>query len=307
MSILIATLMVLASGPQEISAADKKKTEQLRLAVEKAPEDAAANLAFGKHLCFAMGNWAEGLPVMAKGGDDGFAHMARKDLEPKENAMFSIEVADMWLSLEKANKQLGPRLRERALFHFSEAWPKINDPVWKDKTRERVLAVQRTGKPSPNLGPYPAKGWFPLNPKCNAGIDSEFVRSGSVAIKLIPPADPGPSGMAWFRTDDIPVAAAQKYKASCWVLTDGTEKGADQLCIAFLDAGDKVLSSTGPRAMIDRPIWSKLEVEGVVPEKAAKLRFGFNRGSRQGRVFVDDMSFILEGREILKNGSFEQK
>jgi len=305
---MVMTLaLALLLGPQDLSPAEKKKGEQLRLAVEKTPDDAAANLALGKHLCFVAGNWAEGLPFMAKGGDDGFAHVARKDLEPKESALFSIEVADLWLLLEKPNKQLGPRLRERALFHFGEAWPKLTDPVWKDKTRERVLAIQRTGKPSANLGPYPAKGWFPLNAKCNAGIDSEFVRSGTVAIKLIPPADPGASGMAWFRTDDIPVAVGQKYKASCWVLTDGTEKGADLMCIAFLDVGDKVLSSTGPHAMIDRPIWSKLEVEGVVPEKAAKLRFGFNRGSRQGRVFVDDMSFVVEGREILKNGSFEAK
>lgn len=304
----MAILLLLAlAGPQDVSPADRKKLEAARAAVEKAPDEPKANLELGRILCLFMGEWAEGLPFLAKGGDKSFAPIAEKDLQPRATVEDSLAMADEWLKLAKVQKQYAARLQERALFHYAEAWPKMDPGPSKEAMRERVLALQRRGPESKALGPYPSKGWFPLNPKCNAGIDSEFARSGRQAIKLLPPADPGPSAMAWFRTDATQCAPGQKIVARCWVLSNLTDGGNDHMALAFFDAADKLISTKGPRALKDLPIWSKLELQMEVPANAVRFQVGFNRVARQGAVFVDDFSLTVDGREILTNGSFELK
>jgi hypothetical protein len=302
----VALLLALA-GPQEVSPAIKKRIEAARAAVEKKPDDSTAKLALGKVLCFEAGEWTEGLPLLSQGGDKTYAPVAEQDLAPKASVEDSLAAADAWLKLAKVQKPVAQACTERALFHYAEAWPKMEAGPAKEAMRERVLMLQRTGKPSAQLGPYPSKGWFPLNPKCNAGVDSEFVRTGRQAVKLLPPADTGPSGMSWFRTEATPCAPGQKIVARCWVLTHLTEGGNDHMALAFFDAADKSISTSGPRALKDRPFWSKLEVQVEAPANAVRFQVGFNRMSKQGVIFVDDFSLTLEGREALTNGSFELK
>jgi hypothetical protein len=304
---LTAALILALTGPQDVSPAIKKRIEAARAAVEKKPDDATAKLALGKLLCFDAGEWAEGLPLLAQGGDKTYAPVAELDATPKASVDDSLAAADAWLKLAKAQKPVAQACTDRALFHYAEAWPKMDAGPAKEAMRERVLALQRRGTESKVLGPYPSKGWFPLNPKCHAGVDSEYARTGRFAVKLISPADPAPSAMAWFRTEATPCAPGQKIVARCWVLTNLTDSGNDHLALAFFDAADKAVSTSGPRALKDRPFWTKLEIQAEVPANAARFQVGFNRMAKQGVVFVDDFSLSLDGREILTNGSFELK
>lgn len=309
MKTLIAILLLALpcwAGPQEISAADKKKAGDLRAAVDKAPDDAGANLALGKLLCFTAGDWKEGLPFLAKGGDDPFAQVARKDLEPKENALFSIEVADGWLLLEQKNKPLQARIRERALFHFAEAWPKLNDPVWKDKTRERLRTLQQKGQESKTLGPSPAN-WAPAG--TSGGVDRQYAHSGQSSFKIpgteVTKKGPG----AGISSEQFPCAAGAKIKYSCWVLSTGTET-FDELRVKCRNAkqgAGEHLAMVAVKSTPDLPLWIRIDGETTAPEGTHSVEISFKRGGTGvGTVFLDDVSLLVDGKELLKNGAFEK-
>ncbi len=301
---LTILLALVLAGPQDLSPADKKKGEQLRAAVEKAPEDPAANLALGKHLCFVAGEWADGLPFLTKGGDKDFAPVAEKDLGPKDNALFTIEVADMWLLLEKKHKPFAARIRERALFHFAEAWPKISDQVWKDKVRERLRTLQAKGPESKTLGPAPAN-WAPTSP--SAGIDRQYARSGQAALK-IPAADPAKKSAGGLSSEQFPCPPGAKIKYSAWVLTSGTES-FDELRVKCRNAKQGVgehLAMVTVKASPDLPIWTKVEGELTAPDGTFSVEISFKKGNPAGTVFLDDLSLTVDGRELLKNGGFER-
>jgi hypothetical protein len=293
-------------GPQELSPAEKKKLFELRLAVEKSPEDAAANLALGKFLCFVIGNWNEGLPILAKGGDDQFAHTARRDLEPKENALFSIEVADMWLLLEGKNRPIAARIRERVLFHFAEAWPKISDPVWKDKTRERLRTLQQKGPESKTTGPAPAN-WSAVN--ASLGGDRQYARTGATSLKIAPPDPSKKNFQGGLCSELMPCAAGAKIKFSGWVMTGGAD-GIDELRIKLRNAkqsGGEQLAIVAVKTSPDLPYWVKVEGETTAPEGTNNVEISFKRTpNATGFVFLDDFSVTADGKELLKNGSFEK-
>jgi hypothetical protein len=300
---ILGLALALLAPPQDLSPALQKKIAAAKAAVEKAPEDAKANLELGKLLCFDAGDFAAGLPHLAKGADETFAPVAVKDLAGG-NHLERVEVGDLWFTLSKKQKPIAARCTDRALACYGEAWPKL-DETWRAKMRERLATIQRKGPESKVLGPYPTNGWFNTGAKVNSGLDQELARTGKFSMKLLAPADPAPTAVASFRTDTFPCSAGQKYTFSGWVLTELTESGGDGLSIAFLDAQDKFAGVFATKALQDLPFWTQLSTEGVVPERAVKVRVGMVRSSRQGRMFGDDLSFKLDGKELLTNGSFE--
>jgi hypothetical protein len=300
MTILLAILLL---GPQDLSPAEKKKLFELRLAVEKSPEDTAANLALGKHLCFVAGEWSDGLPFLAKGGDKDFAPVAEKDLGPKDNALFSIEVADMWLLLEKKHKPFAARIRERAMYHFAEAWPKISDQVWKDKTRERLRTLQQKGPESKTMGPASAN-WSAVG--IPSGVDRQYARSGMSSLK-IPAPDPAKKvAVAGVCSDLIPCQPGAKIKFSGWVLSSGTE-AIDELRVKLCNSKSQILSVVTVKSTPDLPIWTKIDGEATAPDGTHNVEISFKRGANGGGViFLDDLSLTVDGKEVLKNGGFEK-
>jgi hypothetical protein len=75
------------------------KVEQLRRAVETAPDDAGANLRYGKILCFERGEWSKGLPHLAKGSDSNLAKLAESELLTPEEPEEQVKLADAWWDL----------------------------------------------------------------------------------------------------------------------------------------------------------------------------------------------------------------
>lgn len=63
------------------------------------PDDAEANLATGKYLCFVQDSWDSGLPRLAKGSDAGLAALAQASLlNPSQVAEQSV-LANQWWEL----------------------------------------------------------------------------------------------------------------------------------------------------------------------------------------------------------------
>lgn len=89
----------------------KVKSAAARL--QTAPHDADANLQYGRYLCFAVGDWARGLPHLAKGSDAALKELAQRDLAGPQKAEQQLELADDWYSLSESQEELRP-CRQRA-------------------------------------------------------------------------------------------------------------------------------------------------------------------------------------------------
>ena len=88
----------------------------------KNPTDPAANLAAGRHLCFAKGDWDRGLPMLVLGNNAELKAVATKDLAGANSAVGRAVLGDDWWAL--AEKELGPErdtLRVRAGFWYRQA------------------------------------------------------------------------------------------------------------------------------------------------------------------------------------------
>ncbi len=112
-------------------AASGRRVSQLREAFELAkaardslaskPDDGPANLAWGRYLCFYKGDWALGLPYLAKGSDAELASLAKRDLDQPRDIELLEKVGDDWWALGEKEKEKDPvktNIRARA----AEAW-----------------------------------------------------------------------------------------------------------------------------------------------------------------------------------------
>ncbi len=88
------------------------------------PDDADANLAVGRFLCFAKGDWKNGLLFLAHGGDNPLKRAAARDLETPTEAEGQKTVADGWWELgEQADAAAKDAMRSRACFWYGQAAP----------------------------------------------------------------------------------------------------------------------------------------------------------------------------------------
>ncbi len=303
---LLLILAMLAGG-QDISPTVKKKLDVARAALEKSPEDPKANLDLGKLLCFDLGEWAEGLPLLAKGGDKEWAAAVEKDLGPKPTVFHSVEAADAWFTLSAKNKPLASQLKARAMVHYAEAWPKTEAGPTREIVRGKLKAIQSKGPESRALGAFPAGSWTGNN---RAGLDREFAYSGAASVKVLS-GDPKVKGPQSFFTADILCAPGAKVTFSCWTLTSGGESGMGRVHLKFRDAKQGAGEHLAMHTIAvnpDLPIWTKQELEVMAPAGTVRAEIAFGFGPVVGgSAWVDDFSLKCDGREQLKNWSFDGK
>jgi len=75
------------------------EVEAARETLREKPDDAGANLTVGRYLCFAKGDWQQGLPCLAKGGDAGLSRAAQEDLKAPQDPAVQLKLADAWWDL----------------------------------------------------------------------------------------------------------------------------------------------------------------------------------------------------------------
>jgi hypothetical protein len=121
-------LLLKAAGALKLRVAEQAsldgKITPLRAKLAESPDDPQANLELGQLLCFTAGNWREGLPYLAKGGDATLAAVAAAELAAGERVdpKVAVALADAWCDC--AQKQRGPlrmAAENRALDHYTAA------------------------------------------------------------------------------------------------------------------------------------------------------------------------------------------
>jgi formylglycine-generating enzyme required for sulfatase activity len=78
------------------------------------PDDPAANLAYGKFLCFAKGDWHRGLPHLARSQDAALVKLAARDFEESTKPDEQLAVADAWWEAADAEPMAA---RKNVLLH----------------------------------------------------------------------------------------------------------------------------------------------------------------------------------------------
>lgn len=101
-----------------------------RQTLETKPEDPEANLAVGRHECFAAGDWDSGLVKLSKGSDAALKALAFRDLASPEGADDRSKVGDAWWDLaEQQSPSVRLKMRERARVWYERARPELAGPA----------------------------------------------------------------------------------------------------------------------------------------------------------------------------------
>lgn len=125
-------LMTRARAQRSDVSRIQKEHNKLKTARKKLlenPDDPDANLRVGRFLCIVKGDWAGGLPLLAKGGDPALASLAQKELEDPSEAAARADLGDGWWNLSQDQKEaLREHLRQRAVYWYKKALPELSGP-----------------------------------------------------------------------------------------------------------------------------------------------------------------------------------
>jgi hypothetical protein len=104
------------------AANDREAGKRLIADWMKDPENAGTNFAYGKHLCFRLGQWTEGLPRLLKGDDPTLKDLAKKDQASPKDGKSQLDLAVAWRDYaDKADDMIKPGALLRAKFWYDQA------------------------------------------------------------------------------------------------------------------------------------------------------------------------------------------
>jgi hypothetical protein len=90
----------------EAAAQEWGPVERARQTLATAPDDPAAAAVDGRYRCLTLGDWQQGLPLVAKGNDQTLAAAAVKDLGGASGEVTATTIGDMWYDLAQSDPKL---------------------------------------------------------------------------------------------------------------------------------------------------------------------------------------------------------
>lgn len=107
--------------------------------LEQEPTNPEANLALGRFRCLRKGDWSNGLPILAAGGDAPLAVLAARELG---SAAPAVELADGWWNLAESDQEgHKEQLRIHAARWYAKALPTLDGPA-KVVAQSRINGTQ---------------------------------------------------------------------------------------------------------------------------------------------------------------------
>jgi hypothetical protein len=273
------------------------------------PDDPSANLTAGKYQVFVLGDYQFGLPHLAKGSDKTLAALAQKELDEKNTATPELQVGmgDEWVLAAKKFPALTTQFYDRASEWYAKAWPGLSD-LWKMKVREQgaKLAIPKVkGQPRKGLpSGWEYDGGVSGKP---AEVDNSISHSGAYSIKLSPGAKEVAGSGSAVRSSPIQIFG-EFIEVSAFVRTNETENPKDGMTLwMFNDTDRNPIEQKTILFKTDIPFWRKLYIKSKIPANAVIAQIHAGTLSRNGNVWIDDLSIKVDGKEIAKNGSVEEK
>ena len=220
--------------------------------------------------------------------------------EKAENGPSKVEVGDEFTKLMGKFPKRRIELLDAASLWYGKAWPDLDD-AWKGKLRDRLARLY-----APNQAGKPATldGWGGvLGAAAKIEVVGQRVHSGAFALRFTP-KNLKLGTIA--SSKPVAVQAGKKLEVSAWVLSDGTDGLSDGLKFVIRDQKDGFSWTCGEKIKSDSPVWVRISGETVLPEGSTSAEVQISFDSKAGVMYVDDLSINLDGKELLKTGSFEE-
>ena len=99
-----AQIKAMRDGQQE-----SVKVIEARNLLKSNPDDAGANAAVGRYVCFFKGDWAAGLPLLAKGPSGPLTDLARLEIAGSGDSRRPFEVGRRLVRSKPRRSRLGSR------------------------------------------------------------------------------------------------------------------------------------------------------------------------------------------------------
>jgi hypothetical protein len=271
-----------------------------RLAVktlESSPDDEKANFAAGMFFSTAKGDWTRAIGHFRKGSDLALRELSELDAQGPADSQERVKLAERWI---EKSKQV-PKFKERGVYWYKEAWPNLAGPD-REKVRPRVAELQAVAIPQ-------GKEWTPATTisgwsfQAGSGIGNRYAFSGKASARVA-----GDAGKrSWVMMERIPANPGKEFTLTLYALSEGMQQSAGSANIYWYRADGTGLG--GPRAPIsaDFPFWQKLEIKAVIPMDADKTAFDVVIDSPTGAIWIDDISLVVDGKNLIRNGSFEDR
>lgn len=106
----------------------------------EAPDDAEANGLAGKYLCFEVGDWKQGLPLIAEAADEELKRLGEMEHRGPEGPAQQRELAEAWYQMGKRDRTFRDGMWRRALTWFRAAESGLSG-VSKDEVAERITEI----------------------------------------------------------------------------------------------------------------------------------------------------------------------
>jgi hypothetical protein len=298
-----ATALLLQSKP--LPSADDLKKAQAKLATN--PDDPDANKVVGKYLAFVTGDYTAAMPYLSKSGDKVLKPVADHELDPTytDTPLKKIGMGDDWTIAARSYPQIARILYDRSAFWYAQSWPFV-DGVWKDKLREQMRKLfQNAGVPDPKGLSAAPSGWKNIDTAQKAGPTTKAAHSGRVSFQVVGSKKIPDQVVSLEQA--LTAIPGKTYEFSAWVMSDGTDSTNDVISAVFFGPNANMMGVSILLIPQDQPWWHKVEGSFLMPAGAAILQIHVGVASRVGSLFIDDISLRVDQKEMLQNGSFENR
>jgi hypothetical protein len=141
--------------------------------LKEKPTDPAANLRYGRFLCFMKGDWDKGLPCLVAGPDASLRTLAQRELVESSQATAMLEKGDaMWRFGDSQSGLTRRRVRQRAAFWYQQSLPELTGA---DKDRVKTRLAEIPGVAAKKSGFDPVGTWIK-----NTGTQFVFNSDGTL-------------------------------------------------------------------------------------------------------------------------------
>lgn len=276
------------------SEADYKRGLSL---LAKNPDDATGNLVVGAYLG-SIGKWDEALPYLAKSNNKDVADAVVKDQAGAPGGKYDqLEVGDLWATAATKVGKYKKQFNDRALFWYAKCWPDL-DGAFKDKLRTRLKQIQL--KPGTTVPITQMQGWPEAAGKTFSSGQYAVLGNKSLRIDFDKKV-----AIGYLTPKDQPAPAGKDYVFSGWILSDGTDTIGEHLQLDILAQGSQLIDQKKLSIQPDTPVWTFLSIKGTFPTNAIAFRVTCIFESKVGSAWYDGVSLVVDGKELIKNGSFE--
>jgi hypothetical protein len=308
----LAALLQDVKDPQRIKAPEAVKKAEATL--KESPDNQDANLVLGKYLAFAKGEWEQAIPCLAKGSDPFYQALAEKE----RGGAKPLEIGDAWwtgsteieahlltgatstmkVEAKREAARLRPFFTQRAVLFYGQAWPDLTGP---DKDRIRGCMQRVFQSASPVLKSASAPKEWAIDPAAKIGPTELAIHSGRKSLMMV-----GGKVRSTVLGQTVVLKPNAECELSGWVLSDGTDGAEDELYAPGYSTSGKLVLHPKLAVVNDQPWWKRISAKFTTPADMAKMEVHFSLTSTKGVIYLDDVSLTVDGKEVLKNGSFEQ-